>query len=134
MIRCVYENNNECFQDNKTSEVRTTACKIELPGGGEMTRTLACERATSASLCAPDKGCRFLRFLCGATTTATSRGDGCFIRLSHLRSDPAAMALWLGGDCERLTAHTDRGRHYGRKDALHKATPPFRVKGPELPG
>jgi hypothetical protein len=38
------------------------ACKIELPGGGEMARALACERATSASLCAPDKGCRFPRF------------------------------------------------------------------------
>nr|DAH79846.1 MAG TPA: hypothetical protein [Caudoviricetes sp.] len=39
-----------------------TACKIELPVGGEMARALACERATSASLCAPDKGCRFPRF------------------------------------------------------------------------
>ena len=109
--------------------METTACKIELPGGGEMTRTLAYERATSASLCAPVKGCRFLRFLRGATTTATSRGDGCFVRLPHLRSDQAAMALWLGGDCEELTAHTDRGMHDGREDALHKATPPFPCKG-----
>ena len=44
------------------------------------------------------------------------------------------MALWLGGDCEKLTAHTDRGRHYGRNQGLHKAASPFREGSPSCPG